>query len=367
MVIAFFWLKLSIPFSIFVTYSINKAYTLELIKETIAKRISAELKNKNNIIIFTHRNPDGDALGAALGLYHFLKMQKKDVRVISPNAYPEFLHWLPGDEEIIQFNKQKTFAKDIISGAEIIFHLDFNALSRIGELEKLVLNNKESVKILIDHHPDPEPFADIEISETSVSSTAELVYYLIRLLDRKSLKNKDICTCLFTGIMTDTGCFSFNSSLPSTWEVVADLLRSGINKDRIFDRVYNNFSAPRMKLLGFSLDQKMTVLPEYHTAYISLSREEMKMYDFQTGDSEGFVNYPLSIKGILFSVLFLEKEKYVKLSLRSRGEFPVNDFARRYFNGGGHRNAAGGECKLSLQETLTRFEQLLPDFVSKFK
>ncbi len=340
---------------------------MKIIKDKLAGSIGAELINKNNILILIHRNPDGDALGAALGLYHFLKSMNKRVRVITPNAYPEFLHWLPGDSEIIQFNIQKERTKDLISDAEIIFHLDFNALSRIRELEELVLANQQAIKVLIDHHPDPEHFADIEISDTRVSSTAELVYYLIHALDSESLKSKDICECLFTGIMTDTGCFSFNSSMPSTWEVVANLLRSGINKDSIFDRVYNNFSASRMKLLGFSLDQKMTVLPEYHAAYISLSREEMKKYDFRTGDSEGFVNFPLSIKGIKFSVLFLEKEKYVKISFRSKGEFAVNEFAQKYFNGGGHRNAAGGESKKNLQETLEEFERLLEEYATKLK
>ncbi len=340
---------------------------MEIITNKIAGRIRAELNDKNDIVIFTHRNPDGDALGAALGLYHFLSSFNKNVKVITPNAYPEFLHWLPGDSEIIQFNKEKSLSRNLIASAEIIFHLDFNALNRIRELEDMVLNNQKSVKVLIDHHPDPEHFADIEISETRVSSTAELVYYLIYALNPESFKDKDICECLFTGIMTDTGCFSFNSSLPSTWEVVANLLRSGIDKDRIFDLVYNNFSASRMKLLGYSLDQKMTVLREFQTAYISLSREEMQKYNFKTGDSEGFVNYPLSIKGIKFSVLFLEKEKYVKISFRSRGEFPVNEFAQKYFNGGGHRNAAGGECKLGLSETLKEFERLLPEYDALLK
>ena len=345
----------------------SNCHPLEIITDKIAGKINAELNNKDNIVIFTHRNPDGDALGSALGLFHFLRSINKNVKVISPNAYPDFLHWLPGDSEVIEYNKQKPLAKSLIAGAEILFHLDFNSLSRIREMERAVLGNQRAVKIMVDHHPDPDTFADIQISDTRVSSTAELVYYLIKSLDKDSLRSKDICECLFTGIMTDTGCFSFNSSLPSTYEVVAHLLHSGMNKDRIFDMVYNNFTASRMKLLGFSLDQKMKVLPEYHTAYISLTREEMKRYEFQPGDTEGFVNYPLSIKGIKFSVLFLEKDKFVKISLRSRGEFPVNQLANKHFSGGGHKNASGGECKLSLADTLKKFENLLAEYTSLLK
>ena len=340
---------------------------VEYISSSIKEKIIAAFESARDIVITTHMNPDGDALGSSLGLYHFLKLSGKNVNVITPNSYPDFLHWLPGDEEVIEFHKKSNKAANLISRADTIFFLDFNEEKRIGKMGELVMENERATKILIDHHPDPVAKCDIEISDIRVSSTAELVFYLLSFVNKNLLVNKTVCECLFTGIMTDTGCFSFNSSRPSTYEAVAAMLQSGIDKDRIYNFVYNNFSEHRMKLLGFSLDKKMKVIPEYRTAYISLTMEEMKKYKFSTGDTEGFVNFPLSIKGIVFSVLFLEKKDRIKLSLRSKGDFPANDVAKKHFGGGGHRNAAGGELKMSLSETLDKFESLLPDYASLLK
>ena len=332
--------------------------------------ISKELSEKNkdaieaaaNIVILTHMNPDGDAIGSSLGLYHFLKLSGKSVTLITPNSYPDFLHWLPGDEDVVEFDRKSKKASRLISEADTIFLLDFNELKRIGKMGEVVSKNNTATKILIDHHPNPVEKCTIEISDIRVSSTAELVYHLLSSLNEELVSDINVSECLFTGIMTDTGCFSFNSSRPSTFEAVSALLRSGINKDKIYDNIYNNFSDDRMKLLGFSLDKKMKVIPEHKTAYISLSKEEMKMYNFSVGDSEGFVNFPLSIKGIVFSVLFLEKKGYVKLSLRSKGDFPANEVAKKYFNGGGHKNAAGGESMLNLSETIEKFESVLTEY-----
>ncbi len=335
---------------------------MEYISEHKGNELKSLIESAERIIILSHKNPDGDAIGSSLGLCHFLEMKGKHVKVIVPNEYPEFLHWLPGNDFVIKYKKEPQLAGKLIEEAELIFSLDFNDLKRLGKLGEIVEKNQTASRILIDHHPYPKPFCDVEISTVHVSSTAELVYHLIQRIDDKALKNKDLCECLYVGVMTDTGCFSFNSSNPATFRAVAHLLQSGIDKDYIYDRIFNNYSAGRMKLMGYCLNHKMHIIPEYHTAYIGLSQKEMKEYDFKMGDSEGFVNLPLSIEGIIFSALFIEKAGHTKISFRSRGNFPVNDFSASHFGGGGHMNAAGGESKESLTESIKHFVSLLPDY-----
>ncbi|MEA1896700.1 MAG: bifunctional oligoribonuclease/PAP phosphatase NrnA [Bacteroidota bacterium] len=335
---------------------------MEYLPLHIEKQLQSLIEKAKSIVILSHKNPDGDAIGSSLGLYHFLKMKGKLVKVIVPNDYPEFLHWLPGNDFVIQYEKEPEVTGELIEKAELIFSLDFNDLKRLGKLGEIVEKNRTASRILIDHHPNPKHFCDIEMSAIHVSSTAELVYHLIQRIDDKALKNKDICECLYVGVMTDTGCFSFNSSNPATFRAVAHLLESGIDKDYIYDRVFNNYSAGRMKLMGYCLNHKMHIVPEYHTAYISLSQKEMKEYDFKMGDSEGFVNLPLSIEGIRFSAFFIEKACHTKISFRSRGDFPVNEFSASHFGGGGHMNAAGGESKESLKESINHLVSLLPDY-----
>jgi phosphoesterase RecJ-like protein len=248
--------------------------------------------------------------------------------------------------------------------ADLIFAIDFNEMKRFREL-KDIFDESEAFKVLIDHHPDPSMKVDCMLSDTSASSTAELVYRFIHETGNMRWIDKDIATCLFTGIMTDTGCFSYNSSNRKTWETVADLLDYDINKDQIYALTYDNYSEHRMRLLGFSLNDKMEVFPEYKTGLITLSKEDMARYHFEVGDSEGFVNYPLSIKGVIFSALFLEKDEHVKISFRSKGNFPVNEFSRDNFQGGGHKNASGGEASCSLQEAVRQFKELLPRYKDK--
>ncbi len=310
------------------------------------------------VVILTHINPDGDAIGSMLALYWFLKKRGCTVNMAVPNEIPQFLTWMKGAGLIFDFRGQNGLVEKELDRADLVFCLDFNEPDRLGGIRELLEKN-DVLKILIDHHPDPADFADHLISVASASSTAELVYRLMLELDGKGSINKTVAECLFVGIMTDTGCFSFNSSEPETYKVVSELLRAGIDKDRIYNLVYDNFTQDRMRLLGFSLQEKMVVLPEYATAYISLSKEEMERYGHLTGDTEGFVNYPFSIRGIRVTALFLEKKNHVKISLRSRGSFSVNRFAREYFSGGGHQNAAGGESPGSLEDTLTRFESLI--------
>lgn len=316
------------------------------------------------IVILSHLNPDGDSLGSSLALQIVFRKMGHDCHVISPNDYPEFLKWLPGNDSIIILKHSHKQSFDILNSAEIIFSVDFNEMKRFRELKE-VFESSQAFKVLIDHHPDPVMKVDCLLSDPSASSTAELIYRFLIDYGYSHLIDTDVATCLFTGIMTDTGCFSYNSSNRKTWETVAELMDFGINKDKIFSLTYDNYSEHRMRLLGFSLNEKMVVFPEYHTAFIALSKEEMKRYHFEVGDSEGFVNYPLSIKGIWFSALFLEKDDHIKISFRSKGSFPVNEFSCDHYNGGGHKNASGGEDYRSLSESIKHFTELLPFYKDK--
>ncbi len=313
------------------------------------------------VLILIHRNPDGDAIGASLALYRIVKRMGHTAAVIVPNAIPGFLLWMPDANEIINYTRHGNKADKLIDEATVIFCLDFNDISRIREFEAHYSQSK-ALKVLIDHHPDPAAFADINISDTSVSSTCELLYIVLQKLGLEKHTDRETAACIFAGIMTDTGCFSFNSSRPETFKIVADLLSYGFDKDAVFDKVYNNFSYNRMKLMGYCLDKKMKVLPEYRTAYMSLSQEEMRQYNFRVGDSEGFVNLPLSIEGIRFAALFIENKEMVRVSFRSKGNFKVNDLAAAHFSGGGHMNAAGGESYDTLQNTIDNFVNLLPKY-----
>lgn len=314
-----------------------------------------------NIVIITHINPDGDAMGSSLALFHLLKNAGHNPCVVTPNPYPEFLQWLPGNDEVLISVKNFTTIAGKIEEAQIIFGIDFNDLGRIKKLGEIVMNS-QAFKVIIDHHPSPEPCADCIITDIDVSSTAELLLNFFENNNLQKFINKDIAVCIFTGIMSDTGCFSYNSSGRDTYLAVAKLLDYGFDKDEIYYKLYDNFSVERMRLLGYSLNEKMEVFPEYNTAMISLTQEELRKYNFHPGDSENFVNYPLSIKNIRFSALFIEKKDHVKASFRSKGNFAVNEFSKKHFNGGGHLNAAGGESFMPMDETLRLFRELLPKY-----
>jgi bifunctional oligoribonuclease and PAP phosphatase NrnA len=313
------------------------------------------------IAFLIHINPDGDALGSALGLSRLLSNGGHECLVISPNDFPGFLRWMPGASEICQLTQSFGRAEEFMKNAELIFVVDCNELKRIIRLQE-DYNASPAYKILIDHHPDPELAVDCMLSDTSVSSTAELIYRFMIETGLQKHADQDVATCLLTGIMTDTGCFSYNSSSRRTFETVASLLDYGIDKDEIYNRIYNNYSEKRMHLLGFSLHEKMEVLESYHTAIISLTLDELKSFNFQVGDTEGFVNYPLSIKGICFTVMFVENGDKIRVSLRSKGSFAVNEIARKYYSGGGHANASGGDSYVSMEETISRFKAIIPEY-----
>ncbi len=329
--------------------------------EEICAKLRKVLTAPFRVVILTHMNPDGDAIGSMLGLYHFLKKRGCTVNMAVPNEIPQFLSWMEGAEQILDFRGQRQQVEDELGKTDLIFCLDLNDPDRLGDIKE-IFGKTDVLKILIDHHPNPVDFTDHMISVTSASSTAELVHQFIINLDGKESIDKTIAESLFVGIMTDTGCFSFNSSKPGTYEVVSDLLQAGIDKNHIHSLVYDNYTEERMRLLGYSLTEKMVVLKEHRAAYIYLSREELEKFKHQNGDTEGFVNYPFSINNIRVTALFLEKKKHVKISFRSKGKFSINLFARKYFNGGGHHNAAGGESMDNLEDTVRRFESLIAGY-----
>jgi len=319
------------------------------------------LDTSKSIVLTTHHNPDGDAVGSILGLYHALKSKGYPVVAVTPNGFPDFLSWMPCSDEVIRYSDQKIIAVERILNADIVICLDFNGFKRTEEMGEYLMQSKGK-KILIDHHPNPENHFDLQFSFTEVSSTCELVYELLSASFANDSVTTDSAICLFVGIMTDTGSFSYACSRGRTFQVAGELIAKGVNVEKVQGLVYNNFSAERMRLMGFSLNEKMKVLPEYKTAYISLTKEELKRFKNKMGDTEGFVNLPLAIKGIVFSVLFVEHDSFVKVSLRSRGSFPVNEISQKHFNGGGHMNAAGGKAFMSLSQVENFFEEILKSY-----
>ena len=330
------------------------------------KELSKLFSSSENILIICHINPDGDAVGAQLALYHYFKAKGKNVSLLAPNYLQEFLKWLDGADQINIFIKDRKKSRMLIDKADLIVMLDFNHPGRLGEAEDSVTASKAK-KVVIDHHLDPENFADLIISDPGKCSTSELVHELICEIDGEEFMNRSYAEALYVGIITDTGNFEHGAYSSRTFRIVADLLDSGIVKEKIINLIYNNFSSDRIRLQGFALNQRMVVIPEFKTAYIHLSKDDMKAYNHVKGDTEGFVNMPLSIKGINFSALFIEKDNFIKLSFRSKGQFPSNEFASLYFSGGGHLNASGGEYTDTLDNTIAYFLQVLKENVWRFE
>ncbi len=328
------------------------------IKELLFK--ANEIKD---IVIVTHRNPDGDAYGSSLALYHFLKQFNHKVTVISPNDCPNFLKWMPSQKDILLFEPNVEKATKRLGQAEIVFTLDFNAFHRTGDKMQKALEQINPLFIMIDHHQAPDSYAKYTFSNVKKSSTSEMIFDFIEALDKKKYINKEIASCIYTGIMTDTGSFRFPSTSSRTHRIAADLLDAGADNAKIYNRVMDVNSYSRMQLLGRALEN-MKVLPELKTAYITLSQKELNTYKFEKGDTEGFVNYALSLKDIIFAVIFIEdtQQKIIKMSFRSKGDFSVNEFARKYFNGGGHTNAAGGRSEVSLDKTVKHFLSIVPKY-----
>ena len=328
----------------------------KLLKEKIGKLLSDK---SQSIVIVTHTNPDGDAIGSCLALRRILtNAGYESISVIIPNSDPAFLHWMQGHDQIINATRSAQSAKKLIEEASVIFCLDFNHLNR-AEAVADILIQANAVKILIDHHPQPADEFDYLISDTTVSSTAELVYEFMLTMGWKKFFDRHIAECIYAGIVTDTGSFSYNCNNPRTYEIMSSIMKWQVDGGEIHRMIYSTYSENRMRLLGYCLSEKLVVMPACQTAYISLSRKELNRYHHQVGDTEGIVNYALSLHGINLAALFTENKDHIKISLRSSGALDVNELARKYFAGGGHTNASGGKSFVSLDETVSLFEKIV--------
>lgn len=316
------------------------------------------------IVITTHHKPDGDAIGSSLGLYNALIQLGHHVQVITPNDYGLFLHWMPGDETVIEFETAPEKALPHIEAADLIFCLDFNDLKRVNELGDFIKQSKAG-KVLIDHHLDPPGFEDFSYHDTTASSTCELVYRFLHSLELEDFIDDRVAACLYTGIMTDTGSFKFPATTPQVHRIVADLMERGANHTRIHQLVFDQMGENVLRFLGHCFSQKLRVLPAFQTAYFTVTAAELEQFELKTGDTEGLVNYALNLTGIRFAALIIDRTKLVKMSFRSKGQIPANEFARTWFEGGGHFNAAGGQSADSLEVTEARFLAALTEFAPK--
>jgi bifunctional oligoribonuclease and PAP phosphatase NrnA len=320
------------------------------------------LSEPRQVIVTTHHKPDADALGSSLGLAGYLTKKGHQVTVITPSDYPGFLAWMSGNEKVVAFDKSREKqVRELIDKAEAIFCLDFSGLGRIYDMADMVRNAKAR-KVMIDHHLEPEAFAEFVQWDPASASTAQLVYKLISDLGDKKIIDASIASCLYAGLMTDTGGFRHNNTRHEEFLIASELVALGANPSKISKAIYDTNTLQRLRLMGFVLKDKLMVLEEFKTAYITLTEEELKGYGSQTGDTEGLVNYGLSIQGIKMAALIYKRKEDVKLSFRSLGSFSVSELARKHFEGGGHKNAAGGQSTLSLDETLQKFLNILPTY-----
>jgi len=333
----------------------------KIIAENLINKVREAIHAKNQIVIVSHVTPDGDAIGSSLALWHYLQRLGKNARVIVPNGFPAFLSWMPGASEIVLYDRQRKTAERLFEEADLIFALDFNESNRVDKMEKAFLN-APAPKVLIDHHLHPGDFAQIVISYPEISSTSEMVFRLICRLGHFDKVTLECAQCVLTGMMTDTGGFSYNSNHPEIYTIVAELIKLGVDKDDIYRRVFSTYSLDKLKLNAFSIYQKMEIFPEYKTAVILLTVKELENFNYKPGDIEGIVNIPLSADGIIFSVLMREDTDKIKISFRSLGTFPANKVASELFHGGGHLNAAGGESYVDLQTSFETLKAALPNY-----
>ena len=324
------------------------------------KEIKQLLSLPKDIVITTHRNPDGDAIGSSLGLYHFLKQLGHSIHMISPSEYPDSFSWMPEVEQFVIYDIDPDYSKKLVEQAEIIFFLDFNGLDRIDKLGEIIAP-VNATKVMIDHHLYPDDCADYMLSDTSASSTCELVFDFIELLDMKKYLDDRVGSCLYTGIITDTGSFKFGTSA-KLFRIVAKLIELGVDDTMLQDLISNSLKEKHLRLLGHCLNNRMEILEEYRTGIISLTKEDYANFDIQRGDTEGIVNYLLKIKDIRMAAFITEQPTIVKISLRSKGDFSVQEIAKRYFKGGGHKNASGGFSFQALDVTINRFKGVLPKY-----
>ncbi|MBE0639461.1 MAG: bifunctional oligoribonuclease/PAP phosphatase NrnA [Bacteroidales bacterium] len=333
--------------------------------KTDLDKLTGLFSKQLNIVITSHFNPDGDAVGSVMAVYHILKQMNHHVTIAFPNHFPSFLGWIKDSENSLFYDRNKTEIEKALKTADIIFCLDYNALNRLGEME-VPLQKAVGIKILIDHHPNPEiERFQYVLHDTSVSSTAELVYDFLQMLQFNDRINQAAAESLYAGIITDTGSLSFNCNQSRTYRIVADLVDRGVHAERLHRLIYDNFSEKRMRLLAYALHQKMEIIVGQRTALIPLTLDELEQFDFQQGDTEGIVNFPLSIRTINLSILLTQRKDRIRISFRSKGDFPANEIATKYFIGGGHRNAAGGDSFVPMEETIRKIKEILPLYFSQ--
>ena len=334
-----------------------------MLSHTEKEELKLLLSTKKQVVLTSHTNPDGDAIGSLLAMFYYLQNKGHDVTMVIPNKFPEFYAWMPGSENIVNYEREAKRAQKLLKSADIFFSLDYNALHRIGPVGKFA-PLAPAKRILIDHHIDPErDNFDYCYSNTTFSSTGELVYSFISMLGDESFIDKSVAEAIYTGIVTDTGSFSFACNRPETYEITAKLLKLGIDAEKIHRLIYDTFSEQRLRLLGFSISNRMVVWDDLHTALIYLTKADLANFNYEVGDTEGMVNYPLMMKKVNLSILITEKDNKLRLSFRSKGDFSVNDLARKHFNGGGHRNAAGGNVSNNMEDLVVELRNILLEYI----
>lgn len=335
---------------------INKTIDPDCITE-----LSHLLDTACNIVVTCHLSPDGDAMGSSLALCRALRNLGKKVKVIVPDTPPKYLMFLPGADEIVIYSRSQLHAQRVFNSADIVFCLDYNEPKRIDMMEDAMLASPAR-KVMIDHHLNPSDFPDITISHPEDSSTSVLIYRVLTDLGYGDVIDPAVAECIYTGMMTDTGNFSYNSNSADLYEVIADLVRRGIDKDAIYRKVYFSNSYNRLRLNGYAMYEKFTVYPEHKAALIILTRDELNSFHYQKGDTEDLVNRPLTIPDVAYSIFLREESDYIKISARSKGDFPVNLMCKEHFNGGGHLNAAGGEFYGTMEDAIRTLEKIQPEF-----
>lgn len=332
------------------------------------KGLEHYIKEAKSLVLCTHSNPDGDTLGSCLGLYHFFTSIGIDCQIISPDPSPDFLNWMPGYDKVCIYQDNSQKANEILQSADVIFHVDYNAFHRTGEhLSKALEKAIHANHLIIDHHPNPDKGFKAYVSDISACSTAQLAYQLTQEMSNGSLLNKDASTCFYVGLITDTGSFSYGMADETPYLIAAQLVKAGIDDKWIHEKIYSNNTQNRLKLLGYALSEKLVVVKEQEWAYISLSKVELEKYNYQPGDTEGIVNYALSIEGVKAAVLITDKKDIIRLSFRSKGNFAINGIAHSNFDGGGHLNAAGGNSKLSMDETIKKLKKVMSSHIKELK
>lgn len=339
---------------------------MKLSKEHIERLREMLARAGQRIVIVSHTNPDGDAVGSSLAWAEILRTMGHEVTCVVPNKFPYFLDWMPGIDEVVVFKTDTGGrARQAIEAADVIFCLDFNAISRLEILSETIAANTTARRVLVDHHLQPDEGFDIAFSHPESSSTCYLVYRLVEALYGRQAITRRMAELLYVGMMTDTGNFAFSHLTPDLFRAVADLVEKGISIPEIHNNVYNAYTEGRARLFGYAINRKMELIEDGTVAYMSLKENEMRRFQFQQGDSEGFVNYALTIRKVKMSAMFLAHRKFIRISLRSRGDVDVNLFARRYFNGGGHKNAAGGKSYLTMQETIDHYIRSVREFAAE--